>query len=99
MTSTEALLEMQQAVRRLYVDPSLMIYAVKVVAATRNPEKCGLRQLWPVHPVWRIATRLDLHDRGRTLRWPTSAAVIMSCRRMWWMWRPMFCAIETGAFL
>src|SRR6186713_1246427 len=42
VTSTEALLEMQQAVRRLYVDPSLMIYAVKVVAATRNPEKCGL---------------------------------------------------------
>jgi MoxR-like ATPase len=42
VTSTEALLEMQQAVRRLYVDPSLMIYVVKVVAATRNPEKCGL---------------------------------------------------------
>jgi MoxR-like ATPase len=42
VTSTEALLEMQQAVRRLYVDPSLMIYAVKVVAATRAPEKCGL---------------------------------------------------------
>ena len=42
VTSTEALLEMQQAARRLYVDPSLMIYAVKVVAATRAPEKCGL---------------------------------------------------------
>src|SRR6201992_2208392 len=42
VTSTEALLEMQKAARRLYVDPSLMIYAVKVVAATRAPEKCGL---------------------------------------------------------
>lgn len=42
VTSTEALLEMQQAVRKLYVDPSLINYAVKVVAATRNPEKCGL---------------------------------------------------------
>jgi MoxR-like ATPase len=42
VTSTEALLEMQAAVRRLYVDPSLMIYAVKLVAATRAPEKCGL---------------------------------------------------------
>ncbi len=42
VTSTEALLEMQAAVRRLYVDPSLMIYAVRLVAATRNPEKCGL---------------------------------------------------------
>jgi MoxR-like ATPase len=43
VTSTEALLEMQQAVRQLYVDPSLMIYAVRLVAATRAPEKCGLR--------------------------------------------------------
>ena len=42
VTSTEALLEMQAAVRKLYIDPSLMIYAVKVVAATRAPEKCGL---------------------------------------------------------
>ncbi len=42
VTSTDALLEMQAAVRRLYVDPSLMIYAVKLVAATRAPEKCGL---------------------------------------------------------
>lgn len=42
VTSVDALLEMQQRVRKLYVDPSLMIYAVKVVAATRAPEKCGL---------------------------------------------------------
>ena len=42
VTSTEALLEMQAAVRRLYVDPSLMIYAVRLVSATRTPEKCGL---------------------------------------------------------
>jgi MoxR-like ATPase len=42
ITSTESLLAMQAACRKLYVDPSLMIYAVKVVAATRNPEKCGL---------------------------------------------------------
>ena len=37
VTSVDALLEMQAAVRKLYVDPSLMIYAVKVVAATRAP--------------------------------------------------------------
>ena len=42
VTSTDALLEMQMAVRKLYVDPSLINYVVKVVAATRNPEKCGL---------------------------------------------------------
>jgi MoxR-like ATPase len=42
VTSTEELREMQIAARKLYVDPSLMIYAVKLVAATRAPEKCGL---------------------------------------------------------
>jgi len=42
VTSIESLLEMQAAARKLYVDPSLMIYAVKLVAATRAPEKCGL---------------------------------------------------------
>src|SRR5579859_1475544 len=44
VTTTDELLEMQKAARRLYVDPSLMIYAVKLVAATRAPEKCGLPQ-------------------------------------------------------
>jgi MoxR-like ATPase len=44
VTSTDELLEMQKAVRKLYVDPSLMIYAVKLVAATRAPEKVGLNQ-------------------------------------------------------
>ena len=33
---------MQKQARKIYIDPSLMIYAVKVVAATRAPEKCGL---------------------------------------------------------
>jgi MoxR-like ATPase len=44
VASTDALLQMQAAARKLYVDPSLVIYAVKVVAATRAPEKCGLPQ-------------------------------------------------------
>ena len=42
VTSTEELLEMQARVRKLYIDPSLIIYAVKLVSATRAPEKCGL---------------------------------------------------------
>jgi MoxR-like ATPase len=44
VASIDALLQMQAAARKLYVDPSLIIYAVKVVAATRAPEKCGLPQ-------------------------------------------------------
>jgi MoxR-like ATPase len=42
VASTEQLLALQKKVRELYVDPSLLHYAVKVVAATREPEKAGL---------------------------------------------------------
>jgi MoxR-like ATPase len=41
-TTTEALLAMQQASRKVYIDPSLVTYAVKLVAATRDPRKAGL---------------------------------------------------------
>src|SRR5258708_23839645 len=39
------LLQMQQTVDSVYVDPSLMDYAVRVVTATRQPESVGLRDL------------------------------------------------------
>jgi MoxR-like ATPase len=39
------LLQMQQAVDAVYVDPSLMEYAVRVVTATRQPATVGLRDL------------------------------------------------------
>jgi MoxR-like ATPase len=42
VTSTDALLEMQARARKLYVDPSLITYAVRLVAATREPHKVGL---------------------------------------------------------
>jgi len=42
VTTTEALLAMQQASRKVYIDPSLVTYAVKLVAATREPRKAGL---------------------------------------------------------
>ena len=40
--STDALLEMQKTARAIYVDPALITYAVRLVAATRTPEKAGL---------------------------------------------------------
>lgn len=43
VATTEQLLALQKKVRELYVDPTLMQYAVKVVAATRDPEKAGLK--------------------------------------------------------
>src|SRR5471030_2222962 len=42
VTTTEELLAMQKESRRVYVDPSLVTYAVKLVAATREPRKAGL---------------------------------------------------------
>ncbi|HVY52063.1 MAG TPA: MoxR family ATPase [Devosia sp.] len=43
VASTEQLLALQKRVRELYVDPTIMQFAVKVVMATREPEKAGLK--------------------------------------------------------
>ena len=43
VTSAEELLAMQARVREVYVDPGLISYAVRLVTATRTPEKAGLR--------------------------------------------------------
>lgn len=42
VTTTEQLLEMQKKARAVYVDPALITYAVRLVAATREPMKAGL---------------------------------------------------------
>jgi len=42
------LAELQQACRQLYVDPSLIQYAVKLVGATRRPAAHGLPELAPL---------------------------------------------------
>ncbi|MEP6607782.1 MAG: MoxR family ATPase [Burkholderiaceae bacterium] len=43
--STTQLMELQAQCRKIYVDPGLMQYAVKLVAATRRPEAYGLKDL------------------------------------------------------
>ena len=43
--STEQLTELQQQCRKIYVDPNLIQYAVKLVAATRRPEQYGLKDI------------------------------------------------------
>ncbi|RZJ25958.1 MAG: MoxR family ATPase [Haliea sp.] len=45
VASIEELAQLQAECRRVYVDPSLMQYAVKLVSATRTPEKHGLKDL------------------------------------------------------
>jgi MoxR-like ATPase len=43
--STEELAALQRACREVYVDPSLLQYAVRLAAATRTPERFGLKDL------------------------------------------------------
>jgi MoxR-like ATPase len=43
--TTDALLEMQRAADRVYVDPALYEYAVRIATATRAPERYGLPEI------------------------------------------------------
>ncbi|MDP1740526.1 MAG: MoxR family ATPase [Polaromonas sp.] len=45
VASTEQLAALQRECRQVYVDPSLIQYAVRLVSATRTPEKHGLKDL------------------------------------------------------
>jgi MoxR-like ATPase len=45
VATTEQLAALQAECRQVYVDPSLIQYAVKLVSATRTPEKAGLKEL------------------------------------------------------
>jgi MoxR-like ATPase len=45
VATTEQLAALQSECRRVYVDPSLVQYAVKLVSATRDPAKHGLKDL------------------------------------------------------
>ena len=47
VASTEQLAMLQRECRAVYVDPSLVQYAVKLVSATRQPERHGLQELAP----------------------------------------------------
>ena len=45
VATTEQLSALQSECRKVYVDPALIQYAVKLVAATRHPERYGLADL------------------------------------------------------
>ena len=47
MADTFALAQLQRQCREVYVDPSLMQYAVRLVSATRRPGKFGLAEIAP----------------------------------------------------
>ena len=45
--TTEQLLNLQQEADKVYVDPALMEFAVRIVTATRKPQSIGLKELEP----------------------------------------------------
>jgi MoxR-like ATPase len=45
--SAEQLLDLQKQAYKVYVDPALIEFAVRLVTATRQPEQVGLRELEP----------------------------------------------------
>jgi len=45
MADTTLLAQLQAQARKVYVDPSLIQYAVRLVSATRNPERHGLKDM------------------------------------------------------
>jgi len=45
--TTDQLVELQKEADKVYVDPALMEYAVRMVSATREPNKVGLKELKP----------------------------------------------------
>ncbi|HUP94400.1 MAG TPA: MoxR family ATPase [Burkholderiales bacterium] len=45
VATTDQLALLQRECRSGYVDPALTQYAVRVVAATRNPERCGIKDM------------------------------------------------------
>jgi MoxR-like ATPase len=45
VVNTEQLSELQQECRKVFVDPALIQYAVRLVAATREPERHGIKDI------------------------------------------------------
>lgn len=48
VATTDQLAALQRECRQVYVDPSLVQYAVKLVAATRRPVSAGLKEMAPM---------------------------------------------------
>jgi len=58
--SVEELAMLQRDCRGAYVDPSLVQYAVRLVAATRDPERYGIEDMAP-YITWGASPRASIH--------------------------------------
>ncbi|MFZ5510011.1 MAG: AAA family ATPase [Pseudomonadota bacterium] len=68
IATTEELSDLQRECRNAYVDPSLIQYAVRLVAATRHPERYGLGDLGK-YLTYGASPRASIHlvEGGRAL--------------------------------
>jgi MoxR-like ATPase len=68
VATTEQLVALQARSRALYVDPTLIQFAVRIVAATRNPEPFGLTDL-PRYITYGASPRASINmiEAGRAL--------------------------------
>ena len=83
VASTEELAALQAQCRKAYVDPSLIQYAVRLVAATRDPAKYGIKDVGK-YLTFGASPRASIHLiegaralaflRGRTYVWPEDVA-------------------------
>ncbi len=83
VASTEDLEALQRECRRAYVDPALIQYAVRLVAATRAPDRYGLKEIGK-YLTFGASPRASIHLiegaralaflRGRSFVWPEDVA-------------------------
>jgi MoxR-like ATPase len=68
VATTEQLMELQKECREVYVDPSLIQYAVRLVTATRDPKRVGMGEL-SRYLLFGASPRATIHliEAGRAL--------------------------------
>ena len=76
VSSTEELAALQRECRNVYVDPSLIKYAVKLAAATRDPAQHGLPELAKFLSFGVSPRGADPPDRGRARARASCAAAL-----------------------
>jgi MoxR-like ATPase len=83
--TTEQLLDLQKKAK-VYVDPALMEYAVRMVTATRKPKGGRLPDL-ERYIMFGASPRASINLILTAGRWPLCAGATTCCRRMCWIWR------------
>ncbi len=80
VATTVELHALQRECRRGYVDPSLMQYAVKLAAATRQPERFGIKGLGK-YLTFGASPRASIAWSRARARWRSCAGAITCCPR------------------